>query len=256
MRIVPRPFLVKTRHMPLPAPDPDQRPTLNHLLGALPEADFAQVAEHLELVHLGLGDMLYEPNKQLQHAYFPTSSIVSLHYMAAAGVSVETAGVGNEGMVGIPLFMGGNTTPGYAVVHTAGYAYRLERAYLKKEFNRAGSLQQLLLRYAQVLITQICQNATCNRHHTVEQQLGRWLLLIMDRIASGQFVMTQELVANMLGVRRESVTAAASSLQAAGCISYRRGHIAVLNRERLESHTCECYAVVKKELLRLLGERH
>lgn len=234
----------------------EQRPTHNHLLASLPAEDFANLATHLGLVYLHLGDMLYEPNMQLQHAYFPTTAIVSLHYVTAAGASVETAGVGSEGMVGISLFMGGNTTPSSAVVHTAGYAYRIERFLLKKEFNRAGSLQRLLLRYTQALITQICQNAACNRHHSVEQQLSRWLLLTLDRIASGEFVMTQELVANMLGVRRESVTVAAANLQALGCISYRRGHISVINRDGLESRSCECYAVVKKELLRLLGERY
>ncbi|HSC68372.1 MAG TPA: Crp/Fnr family transcriptional regulator [Cellvibrio sp.] len=247
--------LVKTRRLAPPAQDSAQHPQLNHLLRALPEQDFAGLGDHLELVYLRLGDMLYEPGKPLQHAYFPTTAIVSLNYVTAAGTSVETAGVGNEGMVGIPLFMGGNTTPGSAVVHTAGYAYRVERALLKQEFSRAGGLQQLLLRYTQALVTQICQNAACNRHHSVEQQLSRWLLLTMDRIASGQVVMTQELMANMLGVRRESVTAAASNLQAAGCISYRRGHISVLNREALENRACECYAMVKKELQRLMGER-
>jgi CRP-like cAMP-binding protein len=233
-----------------------QLPVHNHLLASLPAEDFANLGSRLELVHLQLGDMLYEPNMQLQHAYFPTTAIVSLHYVTVAGASVETAGVGNEGMVGISLFMGGNTTPSSAVVHTAGYAYRIDRFLLKREFNRAGALQRLLLRYTQALITQICQNAACNRHHSVEQQLSRWLLLTLDRIASGEFVMTQELVANMLGVRRESVTVAASHLQALGCISYRRGHISVLNRNGLENRACECYAVVKKELLRLLGERH
>jgi len=247
------PPVIKFKGGHLPASHPDQHPALNHLLAALPAEDLAHLAGHLELVQLRLGDMLYEPNMQLQHAYFPTSAIVSLHYVTATGASVETAGVGNEGVVGISLFMGGNTTPSSAVVHTAGYAYRLERGLLKQEFSRAGPLQRLLLRYTQALITQICQNAACNRHHSVEQQLSRWLLLILDRISSGEFVLTQELVANMLGVRRESVTAAASSLQGTGCISYRRGHISVLNRAGLEIRACECYAVVKKEMHRLLG---
>jgi CRP-like cAMP-binding protein len=181
---------------------------------------------------------------------------VSLHYVTASGASVEIAGVGNEGLVGISLFMGGNTTPSSALVHTSGYAYRLPRAVLSTEFGRNGSLQHLLLRYTQALITQISQSAACNRHHSVEQQLSRWLLLTLDRIASGEFVMTQELVANMLGVRRESVTTAASSLQELGCISYRRGHISVINRTSLEARACECYGVVKKEMRRLLGGVH
>ncbi len=229
-----------------------QNPSLNRLLAALPAAELALFTAHLELVPLRLGDMLYEPNMQLQHAYFPTSAIVSLHYVTASGASMEIAGVGNEGVVGISLFMGGNTTPSSAMVHTSGYAYRLERSRLKNEFGRNGSLQQLLLRYTQALITQISQTAACNRHHSVEQQLSRWLLLNLDRITSGEFVLTQELVANMLGVRRESVTAAAASLQGVGCISYRRGHISVLNRNGLESRACECYAVVRKEMQRLL----
>ena len=245
--------LVKVKRLSVPAHDPGQRPTLNLLLKSLPESDLASLTEHLELVHLPLGDVLYEPDKQLEHAYFPTTAIVSLHYVTAAGSSMETAGVGNEGMVGIPLFMGGNTTPGSAVVRTAGYAYRIERSLLKKEFSRASKLQQLLLRYTQTLVSQICQNAACNRHHSVEQQLCRWLLLTLDRIASGQFVMTQDLVANMLGVQRDKVTAAALHLQALGCISYRRGHISVLDRNLLESRACECYGLVKNELLRLLG---
>jgi CRP-like cAMP-binding protein len=250
------PLIVKQKGLPLGSLSVSQHPSQNHLLGALPAAELAQLATQLELVPLRLGEMLYEPNMQLQHAYFPTSAIVSLHYVTASGGSVEIAGVGNEGVVGISLFMGGNTTPSSAMVHTAGYAYRLERSRLKDEFGRNGSLQHLLLRYTQALITQISQNAACNRHHSVEQQLSRWLLLTLDRITSGEFVMTQELVANMLGVRRESVTAAASNLQNTGCISYRRGHISVLSRKGLESSTCECYAVVKKEMHRLLGAAH
>lgn len=230
-----------------------QDPSLNHLLGALSAEEIAPLLPHLELVPLRLGDMLYEPNMQLQYAYFPTSAIASLHYVTASGASAEISGVGNEGMVGISLFTGGNTTPSSAMVHTSGYAYRLDRAHLKAEFNRNGKLQQILLRYTQALITQVSQTAACNRHHSVEQQLSRWLLLTLDRISSGEFVLTQELVANMLGVRRESVTAAAASLQGIGCISYRRGHISVLNRKDLEKCACECYAVVRKETLRLLG---
>ncbi len=230
-----------------------QHPSLNYLLGALSAADREPLLAHLELVPLRLGDMLYEPNTQLQYAYFPTSAIVSLHYITASGASSEISGVGNEGMVGITLFTGGNTTPSSAMVHTSGYAYRLGRAQLKTEFNRNEKFQQMLLRYIQALITQVSQTAVCNRHHSVEQQLSRWLLLMLDRITSGEFVLTQELVANMLGVRRESVTAAAASLQSIGCISYRRGHMSVINRKGLEQSSCECYAVVRKEMQRLLG---
>ena len=201
-----------------------------------------------------LGQMLYEPGGQLQHAYFPTNSIVSLHYVTETGASAETAGVGNEGVVGISLFMGGDTTSSSAVVLTAGHAYRLERRLLKQEFNRAGFLQRLLLRYTQALMTQMAQTAVCNRHHSLEQQLCRWLLLTLDRLPGNELVMTQELVASMLGVRREGITAAAGNLQRAGFISYRRGHIAVLDRSGLESRACECYAVVRKELNRLLSD--
>lgn len=227
-------------------------PRQNHLLAALPVADFELFAGQLELVAMPLGQMLYEPGSQLRHAYFPTNSIVSLHYVTESGASAETAGVGNEGVVGVPLFMGGDTTPSSAVVQTAGHAYRLERHALLQEFNRAGSLQQLLLRYTQALMTQMAQSAVCNRHHSVEQQLCRWLLLTMDRVPMRELVMTQELVASMLGVRRESVTEAAGKLQDAGYIRYRRGHIAVLERKGLEARACECYGVVKKELDRLL----
>jgi CRP-like cAMP-binding protein len=209
---------------------------------------------HLELVSLPLGKVLYEPCEQLLHAYFPTTAIVSLHYVMESGASAETAGVGNEGVVGVSLFMGGNTTPSSAVVQTAGHAYRLERRLLLQEFNRAGPMQQLLLRYTQALLTQMAQTAVCNRHHSVEQQLCRWLLLTLDRLPSNELVMTQELVASMLGVRREGITEAAGNLQRAGFISYRRGHIAVLDRSGLESLACECYAVVKKELSRLLSD--
>src|SRR3954471_16154470 len=177
-------------------------PNPNHLLAALPGAELARLAPNLELVQMPLGDMLYGPGGQLQHAYFPTTSIVSLHYVTESGAAAEIAGVGNEGVVGVSLFMGGNTTPSSAVVQTAGEACRLERRVLIEEFNRAGPVQKLLLRYTQALITQMSQTAVCNRHHTVEQQLCRWLLGTLDRVPSGQFVMTQELVANMLGVRR------------------------------------------------------
>jgi CRP-like cAMP-binding protein len=229
-------------------------PFQNHLLAALPPQDFEPLAAQLKLVPMPLGQMLYEPGHQMQHAYFPTTSIVSLHYVTNSGASAETAGVGNEGVVGISLFMGGNSTSSSAVVQTAGHAYRLDRVTLKEQFNRAGALQRLLLRYTQALMTQMAQTAVCNRHHSVEQQLCRWLLLTLDRIPAQDLVMTQELVASMLGVRRESVTDAAGRLQAAGCIRYRRGHIGVLDRVGLEARTCECYGVVKKELDRLLND--
>lgn len=233
---------------------PAYSPNQNHLLAALPTAEFEPLAAHLERVPLLLGQMLYEPDSQLQHAYFPTTAIVSLHYVMESGASAETAGVGNEGVVGISLFMGGNTTPSSAVVQTAGHAYRLGRRQLMEEFNRAGLLQRLLLRYTQALITQMAQTAVCNRHHSLEQQLCRWLLLTLDRLPSNELIMTQELVASMLGVRREGITEAAGNLQRAGLISYRRGHIAVTDRAGLEQHACECYAVVKKELDRLLSD--
>ena len=199
-----------------------------------------------------LGQMLYEPGSQLQHAYFPTTAIVSLHYVMDSGDAASVAGVGKEGMVGISLFMGGDTTTSSAVVQTAGEAWRLERRLLKAEFDRAGPLQRLLLRYTQALMTQMAQTTVCTRHHSVEQQLCRWLLLTLDRLPSNQLVMTQELIANMLGVRREGITEAAGRLQDAGVISYRRGHIAVLDRKGLETRVCECYGVVKAELDRLL----
>ncbi len=231
-------------------------PTQNRLLAALPLAELELLSVRLELVPLPLGERLYEPGEQLQHAYFPTTTIVSLHYVMESGASTEAAGVGNEGVVGIALFMGGNTTPSSAMVQTAGYAYRLERRALKEEFNRAGLMQRLLLRYAQALMTQMMQTAACNRHHSVEQQLCRWLLLTIDRAPSSELVMTQELIASMLGVRREGITEAAGKLQKAGFIRYRRGHIAVLDRVGLETRSCECYAVVRKELIRLLTDVH
>lgn len=233
---------------------PPHSPNQNHLLAALPTAEFESLAAHLELVPLPLGKMLYEPGGQLHHAYFPSTAIVSLHYVTESGASAETAGVGNEGVVGISLFMGGETTPSSAVVQTAGHAYRLERRLLKQEFDRAGLFQRLLLRYTQALLTQMAQTAVCNRHHSLEQQLCRWLLLTLDRLPTNELVMTQELVASMLGVRREGITEAAGNLQRAGFISYRRGHIAVLDRSGLETHACECYAVVRKELNRLLSD--
>ncbi len=222
-------------------------PSQNHLLAALPGPEFERLAPHLELVPMALGDMVYGPGEQLQHAYFPTTAIVSLHYVMESGATAETAGVGNEGMVGVSLFMGGDTTPSSAVVQAAGHAYRLERQRLLQEFHRGGLLQRLLLRYTQALMTQVTQTAACNRHHSVEQRLCRWLLLAVDRSGGRELVMTHELVAGMLGVRREGVTEAAGRLQQAGCISYRRGHISVLDRAALEARACECYAVVRKE---------
>lgn len=232
----------------------NHHPSQNHLLAALPEADYARLSSALELAPLPLGQMLYEPGQQMRHAYFPTTAIVSLHYVTESGASAETAGVGNEGIVGVALFMGGDTTSSSAVVGTAGHAYRLEGSLLKQEFARGGFLQGLLLRYTQALMTQMCQSAACNRHHTVEQRLCRWLLLTLDRCESAELVMTQELVASMLGVRREGITEAAGNLQRAGFISSRRGHIAVTNRSGLEKTACECYGVVKKEIDRLLAD--
>jgi CRP-like cAMP-binding protein len=235
--------------MPVP-----HSPSQNHLLAALPPEEFSHISVHLELVPMPLGKMIYEPNEQLGFAYFPTTCIVSLLYIIDSGASAETAGVGNEGMVGISLFMGGNTTPSSAVVQTAGYAYRLDRRILKQEFNRAGLLQGLMLRYTQALMTQMAQTAVCNRHHSVEQQLCRWLLLTLDRLPGNELIMTQELIASLLGVRREGITEAAGNLQRAGFISYRRGHISVLDRAGLEGRTCECYEVVKTEISRLLSD--
>ncbi len=201
-----------------------------------------------------LGEVLYESSAKLQHAYFPTTSIVSLHYVLENGGSCEMAGVGNEGILGVSLFMGGATTPSRAVVQTCGHGYRLKAHHLLEEFNRAGTVLRLLLRYTQALITQMSQTAACNRHHSLDQQLCRWLLLTLDRLPSNELTMTQELIANMLGVRREGVTEAAGKLQDLGYIRYRRGHINVLNRSGLERQVCECYAVVKKEVARLMSD--
>ncbi len=231
-----------------------QSPNQNHLLAALPTAEFERLAPHLEPVEMRLGDVLYESGGLLQHVYFPSTAILSLHYVMENGSSSEIAGVGNEGMLGISLFMGGKTTPSRAVVQTGGQGYRLKAPLMLQEFNRAGAVQRLLLRYTQALITQMSQTAACNRHHSLMQQLCRWLLLTLDRMPSNELVMTQELVASMLGVRREGVTEAAGQLQQSGVIRYRRGHITVLDRVGLESQACECYAVVKKEFARLLPE--
>jgi len=235
----------------LPAP---HTPKQNHLLAALPATEFERLSPHLELVPMPLGEALYESGGRLQHVYFPTTSIVSLLYVMEDGASAEIAVVGNEGVLGIALFMGGETTPSRAVVQSAGYGYRLKAQLLKQEFNRAGPMMHLLLRYTQALITQMAQTAVCNRHHSVDQQLCRWLLLSLDRLSTDELTMTQELIANMLGVRREGVTEAAGNLQRAGVIRYSRGRITVLERLRLEQAVCECYAVVKKEFDRLLSD--
>jgi CRP-like cAMP-binding protein len=226
-------------------------PHQNHLLDALPVDDFERISAHLELVPMKLGDVLYEPGVKLRYVYFPTTSIVSLLYVMEDGASAEIAIVGNEGILGISLFMGGDTTPSRAVVQSAGYGYRLKAELLKDEFGRFGSTMHLLLRYTQALITQMAQTAVCNRHHTVDQQLCRWLLLSLDRLTSNELSMTQELIANMLGVRREGVTEAAGKLQDAGLIRYSRGRISVLDRKGLEARSCECYQVVKTEFDRL-----
>ena len=229
-------------------------PRQNRLLAALTAAELDRLSPQLELVPMLLGDTLYQPGGQLQHAYFPTTAIVSLLYILESGSATEIAGVGNDGMLGISLFMGGNTTPSSAVVQTAGHGYRLRKSLLKAEFDRGGPLHRLLLSYTQALVTQMCQTAACNRHHSIEQQLCRWLLLTLDRLPSNELIMTQELVAAALGVRRESITEAAGNLQRAGIVRYRRGHIAVLERRGLEAGACECYSVVKKELARLLSD--
>ncbi len=229
-------------------------PKQNHLLAALPAADYERLLPQLELLQLPLGWAVYESGSEQGYVYFPTNSIVSLLYVMQDGASAEIAVVGHEGVVGIALFMGGDTTPSRAVVQGAGYAHRLKASVLKGEFDRGGPLQHLLLRYTQALITQMAQTAVCNRHHAIEQQLCRWLLLSLDRLPSKELAMTQELIANMLGVRREGVTEAAGKLQAAGLIHYNRGKITVLDRAKLEAQVCECYAVVKREYDRLLPD--
>jgi CRP-like cAMP-binding protein len=227
----------------------------NHLLAALPDAEWQRWLPQLEAVKLDLGQVLYESGRTLSHVYFPTSTIVSLLYVMENGASAEIAVVGDEGVVGISLFMGGESTPSRAVVQSAGAGLRLRAATIKDEFNRSGPVMHLLLRYTQALITQMAQTAVCNRHHTLDQQLCRWLLLSLDRLPGKNLVMTQELIANMLGVRREGVTEAALKLQKLGLIHYARGHITVEDRAGLEARTCECYAVVKKEYDRLLPDR-
>lgn len=230
-------------------------PRQNHLLAALPADEYARLLPHLEAVPMPLGHVLYESGVQMRHVYFPTTSIVSLLYVMEDGASAEIAIVGNEGIVGVSLFMGGETTPSRAVVQSAGAAYRLPGQMLKNEFYRAGPMQHLLLRYTQSLLTQMAQTAVCNRHHSLDQQFCRWLLLSLDRLPTNQLIMTQELIANMLGVRREGVTEAAGNVQKAGLIEYHRGHITVLDRPGLEARVCECYAVVKKESARLLPDK-
>ncbi len=227
-------------------------PHQNRLLNALPTDDYDRLRTHLELISLGLGDVLYEPGVKLRHVYFPTTSIVSLLYVMEDGASAEIAIVGNEGILGISMFMGGESTPSRAVVQSAGHGFSLKVDLLKSEFERFGATMHLLLRYTQALITQMAQTAVCNRHHSIDQQLCRWLLLSLDRLTSNELSMTQELIANMLGVRREGVTEAAGKLQNAGVIHYRRGRITVLDREGLEAKCCECYRVVKTEFDRLL----
>jgi len=230
-------------------------PKQNHLLAALPAADYARLLPDLELIPMPLGWAVYESGGHLGYVYFPTTSIVSLLYVMEGGASAEIAITGNEGLVGISLFMGGESTPSRAVVQSAGNAYRLRARVLKREFALGGNLQHLALRFTQALITQMAQTAVCNRHHALDQQLCRWLLVSLDRLQGSELVMTQELIANMLGVRREGVTEAAGNLQAAGLIKYTRGRIRVLDRAGLEKRVCECYAVVKKEYDRLLPYR-
>jgi CRP-like cAMP-binding protein len=230
-------------------------PRENFLLAALPDPEWLRWQPLLQEVDMPLGQVLYESGATLTHVYFPTTSIVSLLYVMENGASAEIAVVGSEGLVGVSLFMGGESTPSRAVVQSAGHGFRLKAQLMKDEFNRAGPVLHLLLRYTQALITQMAQTAVCNRHHSLDQQLCRWLLLSLDRLRANELTMTQELIANMLGVRREGVTEAALKLQHAGLISYSRGHISVLDRAGLEKRTCECYAVVKKEYERLLPEK-
>jgi len=227
-------------------------PVQNRLLNELPSAQQQRWFPDLELVDMPLGEVMYEAGATLTHVYFPTTSIVSLLYVMENGASGEIAVVGNEGIVGVSLFMGGGSTPSRGVVQSAGKGYRLSAQLMKEEFDKAGPVLHLLLRYTQALITQMSQTAVCNRHHSLDQQLCRWLLLSLDRLQGNELVMTQELIANMLGVRREGVTEGAVKLQKAGLIKYARGHITVLDRKGLEMRSCECYAVVKKEYDRLL----
>ncbi len=228
-------------------------PKLNHLLAALPAEEWQRWQPQLELVEMPLGQVLYESGAALSHVYFPTTAIVSLLYVMKNGASAEIAVVGHDGMVGVSLFMGGESTTSRAVVQSAGWGYRLRAPVIKSEFNREPVLH-LLLRYTQALITQMAQTAACNRHHSVDQQLSRWLLLSLDRLQGSELVMTQELISNMLGVRREGVTEGALKLQRAGLIKYTRGRITILDRKGIEALSCECYAVVKNEYDRLLPD--
>ena len=230
-------------------------PRANRLLSALPEPALQQWAAHLEEVDMPLGQVLYESGGELSHVYFPATSVVALLYVLENGASAEFAVVGNEGIVGVSLFMGGNSTPSRAVVQSAGRGFRLPAKVLMEAFEQGGPVTHLLLRYTQALITQMAQTAVCNRHHSVDQQLCRWLLLSLDRLATNQLLMTQELIANMLGVRREGVSEAALALQKASLITYARGHITVIDRPALERRSCECYAVVKQEYDRLLPDK-
>jgi len=236
--------------------DPSRSPSPrhNHLLAVLPRPEAERLIPRMELVTLPLGTALYESGDRLHHVFFPTTAIVSLLYVMENDASAEIAVIGNEGIVGIALFMGGETMPNRAVVQSEGHAYRLPGQYLKQEFNRGGPVQHLLLRYTLAMLTQMAQTAVCNRHHTVDQQLCRWLLLSLDRLPVSELTMTQELIANMLGVRREGVTEAAGKLQAAGLIHYNRGRITVLDRQGLEARVCECYEVVRREFGRLLPD--
>ena len=259
-RLAPAAFKALHKTIPLPewlkfmtnSPDPAKK---NQLLAALPDAAWQRWSSFLECVDMPLGHVLYESGSTLKHVFFPTTAIISLLYVMENGSSAEIAVVGNEGIVGVSLFMGGESTPSRAVVQSAGQGYRLKAQAMKDEFNRAGPVLHLMLRYTQALLTQMAQTAVCNRHHTLDQQLCRWLLVSLDRLQGNQLVMTQELMANMLGVRREGVTASAHKLQVAGLIRYARGRISVLDRRGLEKRSCECYSVVKKEYDRLLPEK-
>jgi CRP-like cAMP-binding protein len=238
--------------MPTPPAPTSALPEHNQLLAALPSDVQQRLFPHLEAIPLPLGMVLYESGDTLRHVYFPTNSIISLLYVMENGASAEISVVGNEGLVGLALFMGGESTPSRAIVQSAGHAFRLPARWVREEFDRHSELLLLMLRYTQALITQMAQTAVCNRHHTIDQQLCRWLLLSLDRLTSNHLTMTQELIANMLGVRREGVTEVAGKLQRLGVIQYHRGHITVLDRPRLEQLSCECYAVVKKETDRLM----
>ena len=251
---MPMPHTPPSTPPPSTPPSPDPSPRHSRLLAALPAADLTRLGAGLELLALPLGQLLYESGIQPKYAYFPTSAIVSLRYVTESGDSAEMASVGSEGIVGIALFMGGETTLSTAVVQSAGHAYRVSRRVLLDEFERCAALRRLLLLYTQTLVTQTMQTAVCNRHHSIEQQLCRWLLMTLDRIPSGQLVITQEMVARVIGVRRESVTEAAGNLRRAGYIRHRRGHIEVLDRDGLEQVVCECYGVVKLEMQRLMAD--